>query len=258
MNLPTIYHIVDPVANGNRVWFMLWAMVTGEMVYVAREFPQRNRFIEGVGYPGPWAEPGTVKRYTRGGKAGPGQFTWQWGYDGYAAQIHQAEEELAKMLGLPPGMRLPVHVRIMDSRSGNTPDMQHEDSLTLIQIMDSPKLDIVPGFLSAGRDAIKGANRYTSVGDGMIAQRLKYDREKAILQESTGRLGFNGLRPTLFINPDCENLIDALESYPSHIAGAGDSAWDDPIDCLRYLMIDDPKHVEPRAYNPADAWGGYG
>jgi len=257
----TWYMATDPVANGNRCWFMLWlaALETGDL-YIHREWPQRNKFIEGVGFPGPWAETGSIRKLPGGGTRGPGQMTWADGFSGFAREIVATEQDIAKDLATLQGKDpintkpIPIYRRIMDSRSGNTTNLSNSEGATLIEIMDNPMFKINPGFESAGKDSVTGANRYTSVGEQIIADALSYNADKCRLNPLTNKLDFDGRRPTLFINPECENLIDALSNYPG--ATAGDSAWDDPIDCLRYLLIAEPQHYAPRL-QPIDEIGGW-
>lgn len=247
----TWFHSVDPVANGNRMWFMLWlaALETGDK-YVAREWPQRNKWIDGVGFPGPWAEPGSVKKLPGGGVRGPGQLTWERGFKGYAEEVLKVERELGAQLAQwqtrPAKDAPPIKVwrRIMDSRSGNTGSSADSQGRPLMEIMSDPVFGLAPEFDPAGKDAVAGSNRYTSIGEQMIADLLGYDAELAVLNPVTSKMDFNGRKPRLFINPECENLIDALQNYPG--AAAGDSAWDDPVDALRYILIREPEYVRPR------------
>ena len=237
----TWYMACDPVANSGRAWFMLWFAINplGE-IFIAREFPCRGEFVENVGMVGEWALQGGKNSAL--GKRGPAQDAWNYGFEDWARQIKRIELEIAKGLakdGNWDGKPIEIEHRIMDSRSGNTISLSNVGGKTLIECMDDEKIF----FDSAGRDTpTAGGNRFTSVGEQIIKNQLVYDGEKVEVDPETGRLTYKGRSPKLYISEGCENTIDAFQNYPG--ASAGDSAWDDPIDCVRYLLIAEPKYLD--------------
>jgi len=249
----TWYHIADPVAGRN--WFMIWAKVCpqpgGEdLIFVAREWPQPGDWIEAnqIGDPGEWAENGNGKKAD--GVPGPAQLCWGLGYQQIADEIARVEKELyqleQKMAGdagwATAEGRITLHdgCRIMDGRAGNTETTTHGESLTLIQIMSGKYgLDFAP----AGRDSGAEQGKTTiREGVGMITDRLNYDSALATLQPS-GVLAFGGKSPSLIIADRCANLIDAMAHWTGRDGGEG--ARKDPIDCIRYLTIANPRHYDP-------------
>lgn len=254
----TWFHVVDPVASGGRSWFQLWAMVAGETrgfvqpgdIFVAWEWPKQDWFVRESGYLGAWAEPGGKKGL---GVRGPAQQPLGWGYRRQKEEIERVEQHLYT-LQFPDDVknhgtkRITVEERIMDSRAANTEKENESYSKTLIEWLaedSSPELRDALEFIPAGRDsgASQGQTRVRP-GEQMINDRLYYDRAHATLNEQTGWIEVPpalGRGPRLWISEGCTNLIEAMRHYPGCLAG--DSAFDDPIDCLRYLIISDPLHV---------------
>jgi hypothetical protein len=94
-------------------------------------------------------------------------------------------------------------------------------------------------------------------GEQMINDRLYYDKDLAELDPKTGWLVVPpalGKGPGLYISEGCTNLIAALRNYPGILNGA-DSAFKDPIDCLRYLVIADPFHRKPAVLSQGEGEG---
>ncbi len=104
--------------------------------------------------------------------------------------------------------------------------------------------------MPAGRDsgAATGQTR-VHPGEQMINDRLYFDKDLSEIDPKTGWLVVPpalGKGPGLYISEGCTNLIAALRNYPGIFTGA-DSAFKDPVDCLRYLVIADPYHRKERA-----------
>ena len=253
----TWYHIVDPVASGGRAWFQLWAIVSGETrgfiqpgdIFVAWEWPKEDWLVRDHGYLGKWAEPGGKKGL---GVRGTAQQPLGWGYRRQKEEIARVEAHLYELQSPENNTgkthTIDVEERIMDSRAANTEKDNESYSKTLIEWMaedTSPELRDGLDFIPAGRDsgAAQGQTRVRP-GEQMINDRLYYDRSKAVLNEQTGWIEIPphlGRGPRLYISEGCTNLIEAMRHYPGALAG--DSAFDDPIDCLRYLIISDPEHI---------------
>ncbi len=261
----TWYHIVDPVASGGRAWFQIWALVAGETkghinagdIFVAWEFPKEDWHVRDVGFMGKWAEPGGK---TGAGVRGPAQRSLGWGYRRQKEEIAAVERKLwtvqfpagtTKPLyanSSEPRIHIPLGNRIMDSRAANTEKETESQSMTLIDWMaENTSAELKDGldFTPAGRDsgAATGQTR-VHPGEQMINDRLYFDKELAVLDEKTGWLTVPphlGRGPSLYISEGCTNLISAMRNYPGIFTGA-DSAFKDPLDCLRYLVIADPEY----------------
>jgi hypothetical protein len=266
----TWYHIVDPVASGGRAWFQIWAIVSGETrgtvqpgdIFVAFEWPKEDWHVRDVGFMGKWAEPGGKAGQ---GVRGPAQRSLGWGYRRQKEEIAAVEKKLwtiqnpddvLKVRGTnerdgEPRIKIRDGNRIMDSRAANTEKENESESKTLIDWMaedSSPTLKDGLDFMPAGRDsgAATGQTR-VHPGEQMINDRLYFDKELAELDPKTGWLVVPpalGKGPGLYISEGCTNLIAAMRNYPGILNGA-DSAFKDPIDCLRYLVIADPYHRKP-------------
>lgn len=253
----TWFHVVDPVASGGRAWFQIWAIVSGETrgyvqpgdIFVAWEWPMETWHVQDHGYLGKWAEPGGKKGL---GQRGPAQSALGWGYRRQKEEIERVEKHLYTLQfpGDPSGhgvKRITVEDRIMDSRAANTDQVNESSSKTLIEWLwedSSPEHEDGLEFRPAGRDS-GAAQGQTHVhpGEQTINNRLYYDKDKAVLDEKTGWLVIPpaaGKGPSLWIAECCTNLIAAIRHYPGN---ASDSAFKDPIDTLRYLVITDPEHT---------------
>lgn len=264
----TWYHAVDPNVAGGRQWFHLWAFVLGEHhrnmspgdLIVAREWPQADDAIPGIGLPGDWALPGGKEGWTRG----PAQDAWAVGLRFRADEIRRVEKELAAATGIgwaDDAQRMKRFIRpncrIMDSRAANTETENQEESTTLIEKMEDNGLE----FVSAGRDS-GAAQGETGVqpGEQMINDLFSFDREKATLNEATGWLEIdlnNGIGPKLYIAEECTNLIAAVQNYPGITVGGRHHPWKDPLDTLRYIVISRPEYVPDEAWEGWNPGGGY-
>ncbi len=249
-------------------------------IFVAWEWPKEDWHVRDEGFMGRWAEPGGKAGQ---GVRGPAQRSLGWGYRRQKEEIAAVEHKLWAMqyqdgepdaarearvrdlrrnraarsaaasialeyVNLIREPRITVGNRIMDSRAANTEKENESEAKTLIEWMeeDSPGTWDGLDFIPAGRDsgAATGQTR-VHPGEQMINNLLYFDKELAVLDEKTGRLVVPpalGRGPRLYISEGCTNLIAALRHYPGIFTGA-DSAFKDPIDCLRYLVIADPQYT---------------
>lgn len=221
-NIPaggTWYHVNDP-CNG-RNFFMIWATVlpTGQTV-IAREWPQADDYIEGIGLPGPWAEPDGK---LADGKRGPAQKPFGFSLKRYGDEIRRVEGELARIGRAPGADASPITIadRWMDSRFGNTPTLQKESSTTLIEQMGECGIDYHPA-----------SGEHQQEGLDLINDALYYDDKLPI-----GPLN----QPRLLVSERCQNIAFALKEWTGHDGKHG--ACKDPVDVLRYLLLADPEHI---------------
>jgi phage terminase large subunit-like protein len=248
----TNYHYADPSSGRN--FFMLWFRVTPEHVYVYREWPGPY-YIEGVGVPGPWAEPDGKKP---DGRMGPAQQTFGWGLKQYKKQIAElegwapggdtdkhgrtrtntngkadggqiAERQAKGNEGKPveewdeslvPG-RERIRERSLDSRFASNPKMDNDRPTTLLTDFEDILLFFKP---TPGGPISEGIQKINDL--------LNYDPEKPVDF-------FNS--PRLLISSDCPNLIFALSTWTGKDGEKG--ATKDPIDCLHYFAVDDCPYV---------------
>ena len=77
----TRYHIVDPCSGRN--WFMLWAIINPDGVYIYREWPGHYH-VPNQGVPGDWAVPDGKKI---DGRMGPAQKSFGWGFAQYKQEM---------------------------------------------------------------------------------------------------------------------------------------------------------------------------
>lgn len=207
----TVFHFVDP--GEGKTWAMLWVRFTPDgRAWIYREWPCQDEYIEGVGYPGAWAEPDGK---LQDGRPGPAQKACAgFGFEDYKRIIEAAE----KADGVT------VSERWMDSRYGNTPTMTHEGVQTLIeQCSDRIGLD----FLATSGQAI-------SEGVAVINDWLSYNEEKPVDALNS---------PRLYINERCQNLIFSLKTWTG--ADGKRSGSKDFIDILRYIVLSGVGYEDP-------------
>lgn len=207
----TVFHFVDP--GEGKTWAMLWIRFTPDgRGWVYREWPCQDEYIEGVGYPGAWAEPDGK---LQDGRPGPAQKACAgFGFEDYKRIIEAAE----KADGIT------VSERWMDSRYGNTPTMTHEGVQTLIeQCSDRIGLD----FLATSGQAI-------SEGVVVINDWLSYNEEKPVDALNS---------PRLYISDSCKNLIFSLKTWTG--ADGKRSGSKDFIDILRYIVLSGIGYEDP-------------
>lgn len=248
----TWYHVVDP-CNG-RNWFQTWALITPlGQVLVAREWPQPDDYVEGVGTMGPWAVPSAGKRLD--GDRGPAQASLGWGIKRYVAEIERVERELyRRQFGAAAEGRIEPFVRIIDSRAGNTPTLAASETLTLIDLLANEGLNFEPAGMLV---AAEGQSRRNTINEGidLLNDWLAFDTS-AVTTLPDGRTTIDPLKgPKLYIDERCENCIFALESWTGLDGPEG--ACKDPIDVLRYLRISDPEFIDMKTLELPTGGGGY-
>lgn len=265
----TWYCIADPVASGGRCWFMLWAIVCGEQshglapgdIFIAHEYPQDGDAIMGI-HDKTWALSGGKNGR---GVRGPAQKVWSdVGYEWRADEIKRVERKLAAAQGRKDAeewSRMKSFVgmgrRIIDPRAGNTDTAGQQSSKSIIDYMRENGLS----FVEPGRDggSAPGEARVFP-GEQTINSLLAFNRTHAVIDPKTGWLEIDpqkGRGPRIRIAETCKNLIAALQNYPGYLADK-DSPWKDPIDCLRYLVVSEPRYIAQATGAPGGAWGGYG
>jgi len=224
----TWYHVADP-CNG-RNFFMIWACVSSlGQVLVAREWPQPEDYIEGIGSLGAWATLSTGKKLD--GDRGPAQQSLGWGIKRYAQEIERVERELGG------GERIQVFERIIDSRAGNTPNLATSETVTLIELLAAEELFFEPSGMVV---AAEGAPRKNTINEGidLLNDALSYDVTKAGRSEDGRTVPAIEAAPGWYFAENCLNCIEAFENWTG-MDGA-DGAWKDPIDVCRYLRIRNP------------------
>lgn len=233
----------DPASGRNP--FRTYIRVTAKAAYVYREWPGDYE-IPGVGVPGPWALP---HGKLGDGAAGPGQESFGFG-------LIQHKMELARLEGwrdaekpLPSGMvhkewvrswsaengaREVVTQRFLDSRFASTPHVEDDRPTTLLENYVDLGLyyDLTPG------DDI-------SEGIQLINDRLSYDATKPIDALNC---------PRLFVARSCKNTIFALNTWRNAEKNRG--ATKDPIDNLRYFVLQGVEYIAPENY-ASDGGGHY-
>jgi hypothetical protein len=225
----TDYHVVDPCSGRN--WAMVWARFdTAGRCFIMDEWPREDRYIEGIGFPGKWAEP-DGKRHD--GRPGEAQKAFGFGLVEYKAEI-AAVEVGSGQLAVGSQKKFEVFERIMDSRYGNAQTVAREGATTLIEECAELGLD----FLAAPGDAI-------SEGIGLINDWLAYDTTKPVSATN---------QPRLYVNEKCTNTIYALQEWTGRDGKSG--ACKDFVDVLRYLLLSGAGPVESKdlAVSPRGAY----
>lgn len=235
----TWYHIVDPCPGRNMVmgWYKINPL---GQIFVAREFPQEDDYIAGVGYPGPWA----IEGQKLDGDKGPAQTTWGLGMQAYLEIIETIERDLHRIEGgSNEGGRIfiPEGNRIMDSRSGNTPTLEHDSAETLILKFGKLGLDFTPSGKASGA---KDGDTKVEESTDLVSDLLDYDTEKIARDPETGAITFLGKSPNLYVNERCTNHIFSFSTWTN--ADGQKGACKDFMDLVRYLAMADPYHRETR------------
>lgn len=247
----TWYHVVDP-CNG-RNWFQIWALISPiGQVLLAREWPQPDDYVEGVGVMGPWAVPSAGKRLD--GDRGPAQSSLGWGIKRYSQEIERIERELYRSQHGPGSAgRIEPFLRIIDSRAGNTPTLAASETITLIELLANEGLEFEPAGMLV---AAEGQPRRNTINEGidLLNDWLAYEAS-AVITLPDGRTEIDPLKaPKLYILESCENCINALETWTGLDGPEG--ACKDPVDVMRYLRISDPDYVDTSAFQ-ARNYGSY-
>lgn len=228
----TWYCVVDPCPGRN--FFIIWAKVNPlGQVFIAREWPMESDYIPSVGFPGPWAVSGAKSD----GDKGSGQHNFGFGIQAYVEEFERVEKELAKLEGKKDGrIHIPDGNRIMDSRTGNTPTMEHEASETLIIKFSKLGLDFLPAGKQSG--ALDGTTRVEESVE-LVNDLLDYDDDKIEREEGTGKITFLGSAPRLYVSERCTNTIFSLSHWTN--ADGQKGASKDPVDTIRYLAMANPE-----------------
>jgi phage terminase large subunit-like protein len=202
----TRYQFIDPCSGRN--WAMIWAIFdSANRCFIYREWPCPDEYVEGVGYPGMWAEPDGKKA---DGRQGPAQKDFGFGLARYVEEIRNVEN----------GEK--IFERWMDSRYGNAQTLAKERPTTLIEEMSELGMD----FTATPGDTI-------DEGVQMINSWLHYDRDKPISALN---------QPKLYISERCKNVIYCLKEWTGS-DGAKGSSKDFP-DLVRYLCLSGVNNVE--------------
>lgn len=235
----TWYHIVDP-CNG-RNFFMIWVWVNalGKRV-IAREWPQEDDYIPGIGYPGAWSE---VDQEKFDGRPGPAQRPMGLTLQEYADEIARVERQLADPDHRPGVTRLEaergtitVTERYMDSRFGNTATLARSENLTLIEAFEDLGLDFLPAPGEHEKEGITAVNN--ALGGYRTSQPIGPGNE-----------------PELYVSRDCGNVIWTLENYTGKDGPKGASK--DVADVLRYAELAELEYLDPDTprFTPGPALG---
>jgi hypothetical protein len=221
----------DPA--GARNWFMLWGRVdVWGRLWVFEEWPCEDRYVEGVGYPGPWAEEGAdAEGKHKGYVAGTGQYpTWGLGLDGYKEQIAKVErwkDALKEHAGPVEewreenGAGLRIYARVLDGRTAKTPGYASGPETTILDKLADLGLIFLP---AEGKDVETGIQ--------LINDRLDFRPGWQSPEEG----------PKLFISKRCRNLWYCLNHLPKDADRK--NPLKDPVDVLRYLLGADPFYMD--------------
>ena len=234
----TWYHYLDPANARNHV--MQWYAVTPDgREILAREWPQQDDYIPGVGMPGPWAED-AKKGKAMDGVPGPAQEAWGLTTEQYAAEIKRVEIELARDYeGATDGKPLVVSERLMDSRAGNS----SVHGRTYISEFSEHGLD----FYDASGKALnaRSDNPDGVCGVSLITDALGYDTQKPVGPGNRPRLMIVYAPPDADAGEEtplgCGNTWDSLKNWTGSDGLKG--ARKDFIDLCHYAQRADMVHV---------------
>lgn len=231
----TNYMWEDPASGRNP--FRTWIRVTPTAAYVYREWPGDYE-IPGIGVPGPWALPhGTL----HDGAPGPAQEAFGFGLLDLKVELARLEGWKDAAKPMPPGVSESewrkswssengaaeiISRRFIDSRAASTPHIEDDRPVTLLENYADIGVfyDLTPG------DAL-------SEGVMLINDRLSYDSSKPVDALNC---------PRLFIAASCKNTIFALQTWKNAQKGKG--ATKDPIDNLRYFVLQGVDYLAPDSY----------
>lgn len=247
----TWYHIVDPCPGRN--FSMIWVAVNplGE-AFIAREWPQEDDYIPGIGSPGPWAVPSTGTR--KDGDRGPAQKPFGFGIKSYKREMARVERELYRLIHPDAGPnskgRIKVWQRIMDSRGGAAPTLAHESPITLIDLFadTDPDDDQDEAFdFQPSSKSLTGEGGNGGIMDGveMVNDLLYYDEAAATLDPAGVAMTFQGQAPRLYVCERCTNTINALSTWTG--ADGQKGACKDFADLPRYFAQAGPEYVPEEA-----------
>ena len=165
---------------------------------------------------GEWALPGEKPDGKRGLAQGNGSGR---GIDDYKEIIQELEGEEV------------IEERYIDPRAGATQAISKEGGTSLIELIaEEPN----PLYF------VQAAGIKQEQGISIINDLLSYDNSQPLSPVN---------QPKLYISDDCQNLIYCMKEWTGLDKDAG--ACKDPIDCLRYLAVMSPSHVNENTYKPA-------
>ena len=215
----TNYLVADPA--GSRNWFMLWARVDKDgIIWITREWPDYKAY-------GEWAIPDKV---LLDGKRGPAQTTGAGrGLVGYRKLIRRLEDTWH--IG-------DMQRRFIDPRAGKAATAAlKQRSQSLIQTLRTPYRSPETGQIEdEGMHFIAAPGVEIEQGVGLINSLLDFNTEEP--------LSFYN-QPRLRISAVCKNLIWSMTNWNDN-EPHDQSASKDPIDALRYMVLMDPRYVDPK------------
>lgn len=268
----TRYHIVDPCSGRN--WFMLWAIINPDGVYIYREWPGHYH-VPNQGVPGDWAVPDGKKV---DGRMGPAQKSFGWGFAQYKQEIARLEgwQEYARWEAGESSEQLTVKSEQLTG-SGERWTVNGErgtgrsEQLTVNGERGKtrrPKTDVetVIGWDEHGPAKERMTARFLdarfgnvkSFEDGGMMTLIEQLEEigltfyptcsgsresidagvdminDALFYDDQRPVDFFN-RPRLYVSEACQNLIFAMQTWTGDDGQKG--ATKDPIDCLRFLFL---------------------
>lgn len=153
-----------------------------------------------------WALPGSGPE----GKVGPAQNGSKKGIRDYVELIRDMEKEEK------------IFERFIDPRLGAAEKQSAEGAVTIISQLDDEDMTVHP---APGVDIDNGLQ--------LISNKLAYDDTVPISSVNA---------PKLYISSNCENMIFAMQEYTAK--GGREEATKDPVDCLRYLAVSNPRFYD--------------
>jgi hypothetical protein len=233
----TNYELTDPCSGRN--WFSIWVrgLPSGQKL-IYRESPSPGQYIQGIGDPGWWAETDAQKH---DGKKGDAQRPWGFGMVRNLEELLRLEGWSEKAIEFAiencdiwePNKELQgkrpfeeIFERLMDSRFGNAPTVQRNETKTLIDSLNELGMRFEP---APGEHQQEGIDK--------IHEMLYYDPEKPLSIDN---------RPELLISENCANVIFAFMNWTGLDGQHG--ACKDPIDLVRYAALRECEYL------PADAF----
>lgn len=253
----TWFHYMDPANARNHV--MQWYAVTRDgREILAREWPQQDDFIPGVGQPGPWAED-AKKGKALDGVPGPAQESWGLTTEQYAEEIRRVEIELGRDYeGHTEGEPIKPRVRLMDSRANDVEvhgrTYLSEFARFKIYFQDTSGKALNPR--SDNPDAVCGVS--------LISDALGYDTQKPIGPGNRPRLMIVYAPPDANLGEDrprgCGNSWDCLKYWTG--ADGLKGARKDFVDMFHYAQRAEMRWMPPKnktqTRTTPQEWGGYG
>jgi hypothetical protein len=129
----------------------------------------------------------------------------------------------------------------MDSRAGNTDNMSHSSSETIIEAMFDYGYDFLPSGKASGAE---GRIKTTDESAQFVSDMLDYEENKTVIDKETGACRFEGKAPLLRVADCCTNIIFGFENWTNQDGGEG--ACKDPMDVIRYYAIARPQHFDSK------------